>query len=61
MLVEELLELLIDIVDANLLKTIEIKISNPAISRTPMYDTFFMVGSMRVMLHLSTTSLNVRS
>ena len=90
-MVEELLELFIAEVDAELLETIELqvvgvkksgvfahtnlvyyqvciaffqtqtlKISNPAISRTPMKETFFIVGSTRVSLHFSTRKLNTR-
>ena len=35
-------------------KVLNSKISKPAISRTPMKLTFFMVGSIRVLLHMST-------
>ena len=38
-------------------KVLNSKISNPAISKTPMKLTFFIVGSMRVALHMSTRYL----
>ena len=41
-------------------KVLKSKISKPAMSRTPMKLTFFMVGSMRVRLHRSTSQANMR-
>ena len=35
-------------------KVLNSKISKPAISRTPMKLTFFMEGSIKVLLHMST-------